>query len=247
MTLLSNCKPPFLAALLALPSLALAQVPAATEAAATTTAATVDPTPRRFLLKAGLTPSRVIPQYRSNGFNWKVAPSVGAEMLVTPHLTLYGQADVDFSLNRDYFNRYPYGDPIRERLVHSGAVGVGMRYYYNQAGRERHNRAHGPFVGNYVALEASTELNRRLFYNYGYSSYYPTVYSTEYRTEIMPVLAAIWGLQRRLGQHFLYDASAGLALLARPAGYNFYGPESFRTLYRFDTSLALNLRVYFVR
>jgi hypothetical protein len=238
-----------LAALLALPSLAHAQAPAAsaTETAPAATAR-VDPAPRRFLLKAGLTPSRVIPQYRSNGFDWKLAPSVGAEFLLAPHVTLYGQADVDFSLSRDYFDQYPYVGPAKERLVHSGAVGVGMRYYYNQAGRERRNRAHGPFVGNYIAVEAATELNRRLFYNYnGYFSYYPTVYSTEYRTEVMPVLTALWGMQRRLGQHFLYDASAGVALLARPVSYNYYGPDDFRMLYGLDASLAVNLRVYFVR
>ena len=64
----------------------------------------------------------------------------------------------------------------------------------------------------------------------------------------MPVVTALWGMQRRLGRHFLYDASAGLALLARPIDYYYYR-SNFRNsqaLYRFETSLAVNLRVYFV-
>jgi hypothetical protein len=238
---------PALAALLLLPAFAHAQAPTApppeTPVAAT---AAVEPTPRRFLLKAGLAPSRLIPQYRSYGLNRMLAPSIGAEYLLAPHVTLYGQADVDFVLGKRGYSYFPSGGS-REQLVHSGAVGVGGRYYYNQEGRARHNRAHGPFVGNYVAFEAATELNRREFVIYDYySSYSPTRYYTEYRTQVMPVLTALWGMQRRLGQHFLYDASAGLAVLARPVNYSYYGPSNFKTLYGFDTSVALNLRLYFV-
>ena len=252
MEVLSFSKQPLLAALLVLPGLlpglALAQAPASATSE-TAVATFTDPTPRRFLLKAGLTPSRLIPQYRARGFNWKLAPSVGAEFLLAPHLTLYGQAEVDFSLGQRNYDNYFFAPNPAVALVHSGAIGVGTRYYYSQEARARRNRAHGSFVGNYVALEAATELHRRPFvlYDYAFSSS-PTAYTIDYRTQVMPVVTALWGMQRRLGRHFLYDASAGLALLARPIDYYYYR-SNFRNsqaLYRFETSLAVNLRVYFV-
>ncbi|MCC3154165.1 hypothetical protein Q3A66_04865 [Hymenobacter sp. BT770] len=246
MTNLSTAYLPAIAALLLLPVLAHAQAPTAPTSEKPVAATAAEPAPRRLLLKVGLAPSRLIPQYRWHGTNWTLAPSVGAEYQLTPHLTLYGQAEVDFVLVQRRYSNYAFG-LSRERMVHSGAVGIGGRYYYNQERRAQHNRAHGPFVGNYVALEAAAELDRREFVTYDpYSSYYPTVYSVDYRTQVMPVLTALWGLQRRLGQHFLYDASAGLVVLARPVTYNYYGPSYFKMLYGFETSLALNLRVYLV-
>lgn len=201
-------------------------------------------TPDRLLLKVGLNAGRALSWSGYNGLMTHAAVAVGAEYLLNSRFTLYSQVDADVALGR---NSYYHGEG--NGLISSGAVGIGGRYYYNQAGRVQHNRAHGPFVGNYLALEATTELNRRQFELYDYtSSYYPTPYTTEYRTQVTPLVTVQWGWQRRVGQHFLYDAGIGLGLLARPATYSYY-PYSghFDTLYRFESTLAINLRLYFVR
>lgn len=236
------------AALLALPGLVHAQAPTL-PSPTSAPAVAAEPAPRRLLLKLGLTPTRILPQYRYSGLNWVIAPSLGAEYQLGPHVTVYSQADIDFSFShRDY---YFVGSPQKEALVHSGAVGLGLRYYYNQAGRERHNRAHGPFVGNYLALEAMTELSRQTYYDYDYdynTSPYPIIIATKYRTQAMPLLNVYWGLQRRLGGHFLYDVNIGVGLIAKPSYYpSYYYGNSARTLYHLDGDLAINLRLYVVR
>jgi len=236
---------PVVAALLALPVLTRAQAPVPLPESPVPTAITA-PAPRRLLLKLGLTPSRLLPQYRRNGFNWVVAPSVGAEYQLGPHISLYGQADIDFSFShRDY---YASGVPEKEALVHSGALGLGLRYYYNQAGRERHHRVHGAFQGNYLALEVLTELDRIRYYFYDISYPYPGTESIEYRIQTTPLLNAYWGLQRRLGKHFLYDVNAGVGIIAKPTAdyyYPFYRRD--RTLYYLNGAFAVNLRLYVVR
>jgi hypothetical protein len=235
---------PVLAVLLALPELAHAQEPATSnEAVVTTTAA--EPAPRRLLLKAGIAPSRLIPQHRWYVDGWDIAPSLGAEYQLGPHVSLYGQAEVDFLIGQRRY--YGLGNSGKDPLVHTGAVGVGLRRYYNQEGRERRNRAHGPFVGNYYALEATTELNRRKIYRYDSQGVPLGIEDTEHRIQVTPLLTAYWGMQRRLGQHFLYDANIGLGLLAEPYIYSFYSyGRNFDTLYRLESTVALNLRLYFV-
>jgi hypothetical protein len=237
---------PVVSVLMALPVLTHGQAPtppAETPAPATTVA----PAPRRLLLKLGLTPSRLIPQYRYSGFNWVVAPSLGVEYQLGPHVSVYGQADVDFSFShRDV---YYFGVPEKEALVHSGALGIGLRYYYNQAGRERHNRAHGAFQGNYLALEALTELQRirdLVFDDYTYP--YPTQFTFTYRTQTTPLLNVYWGMQRRLGQHFLYDVNVGAGIIAKPTTFYYHAYyRNDRPLYYLDGDFAINLRLYVVR
>lgn len=241
-----STKLPALAALLALPILLHAQDPA-TPAPVQTEMATTGPVPRPYLLKIGFTPSRLLPEYRYDGLNWVVAPSLGAEYQLGRHVNLYGQADVDFAVARRY--TYYGGSNDKEALVHSGAVGLGVRYYYNQAGRERHNRAHGPFMGNYLALESTVELYHRQFYSYAYGTYpNPTPLRIGYHTELTPLVNLYWGMQRRVGQHFLYDVNAGIGVLARPTYYyGYYYAYYNNPLYRFTPDLAINLRLYFVR
>lgn len=236
-------KLPAIVAFVALSSLVHAQAPVPTE---TPTAAI---TPRRFLLKLGVTPSRLLPQYRYNGFNWVVAPSLGAEYQLGPYVTVYGQTDIDFSLSHQKY--YFAGAAEQEALVHSGAIGLGLRYYYNQQGRERHNRAHGSFAGNYLALEATTELARVRYYDYSFdytTNPYPTIADSEYRTQITPLLNVYWGLQRRLGSHFLYDFNVGAGIIAKPTSYYYHAYyRNDRPLYYLDGDFAINLRLYFVR
>ncbi|OGX85585.1 hypothetical protein BEN48_01765 [Hymenobacter glacialis] len=143
----------------------------------------------KLLLKVGLNAGRAITMGGYDGFLGRVPLSVGAEVALSSKFTLYGQADADFSLRRRTF----YGGE-RSNLIPAGAVGLGGRYYYNQAGRARSNRAHGQFIGNYVGLEAHAEM-RRL---YGRS------------VQTMPSLNLLWGMQRRINRSLLFDINAGV-------------------------------------
>ncbi len=145
--------------------------------------------PGKWLLKVGLNAGRAFRYSGYQGVAVRLPVSVGAEYALSSRFTLYGQLDSDFRLGRQ--NTY-YGD--QNFAIPAGALGVGVRYYYNQAGRARHNRAHGPFVGNYLAVEAHTEVRQRY----------------RLRDEIAPGLNLVWGLQRRLGRNFLFDFNAGV-------------------------------------
>ncbi|MFC7666381.1 hypothetical protein ACFQT0_02285 [Hymenobacter humi] len=147
--------------------------------------------------------------------------TVGAEHAINAKFTVYGQVDTDFGVpRRESFS----GE--RSNRVPSGAVGIGGRYYYNQAGRALHNRAHGRFIGNYVGMELHTEMRR--------------MYGQE--VELAPALNVVWGMQRRLNRNFLLDFNAGVGL----------GPNrNYTTLARVPGPLTLttqfNLGLYFGR
>lgn len=87
-------------------------------------------------------------------------------------------------------------------LVHRFGAELGGRYYYNQAKRVARGRAVGPFVGNYLALNASTEYSPMRVRS-------PYVDNTRINYEFSG-LTALWGMQRRLGSLLIYDLSAGL-------------------------------------
>ena len=144
-----------------------------------------------LLLKVGLNAGRAFQWGGYNGRLYQVPVMVGAEYSLNSMFTLYGQLDADFGIHR---RASFYGE--RSNLIPSGAVGLGGRYYYNQAGRARHNRAHGPFVGNYLGLEAHAEMRR----------YYGQQF------DLAPALNAVWGMQRRLNRNFLFDFNAGVGL-----------------------------------
>lgn len=190
-----------------------------------------------MLVKTGIAPTRCVPQYRYNDLRLRLSPSIGLERQITPTVTLYALAEADFLPRRA---SYYWGE--REALVHTGAVGVGGRYYYNQAGRAQHQRVHGPFVGNYVALEALTELDRKLFTGLDGNGNSTTAYNVQ----AMPLLNAYWGLQRRPGKHFLYDLNTGVGIIARPVDKSFYALDRPQQ-YRLQGNFAINLRVYYVR
>ena len=151
------------------------------------TAATAHP----LLLKVGLNAGRAFQWGGYHGRLYQVPVMVGAEYSLNSKFTLYGQLDADFGIRR----RSSFSGE-RSNLVPSGAVGLGGRYYYNQAGRARHNRAHGPFIGNYLGLEARTEVQR----------YYGR------QIDFAPALNAVWGMQRRLNRNFLFDFNAGVGV-----------------------------------
>ena len=179
--------------------------------------------PDRLLLKVGLNAGRAIRYTGYYGLAARLPLSVGAEYALSSKFTLYGQLDADFRVLKDN----PYlGD--RNFVIPAGGLGIGARYYYNQAGRERHNRPHGAFVGNYLALEAHTELRQR----YGL------------RNDVSPSLNAVWGMQRRLGRSFLFDFNAGLGLGPHRRDSNLgYSPNNSNL----NITTQLNLGVYFGR
>ncbi|WP_125921706.1 hypothetical protein [Hymenobacter lapidarius] len=201
-----------------------APAPAATPGAApslpTAGPAPTDAASDKLLLKVGLNAGRAITMGGYDGFLGRVPLSVGAEVALSSKFTLYGQADADFSLRRPTFN----GE--RSNLIPSGAIGLGGRYYYNQVGRARNNRAHGQFIGNYLGLEAHAEM-RRL---YGRS------------VETMPSLNLLWGMQRRINRSLLFDINAGIG-----AGASYNGATLGLSSAPFTFTTQLNASLYFGR
>lgn len=190
----------------------------------------------RLLVKAGLAPSRILPQSGYYGFQWRVSPSLGLEYRLSPWFSLAGQVEADITPQRPDL----YGVERRRPLVPSGAVGLMLRYYYNQAGRIRHQRAQGPFVGNYLALGTTTHAEH--YYLAFYNPVSPSYSDVRSRAELTTSANIYWGLQRRVGHHFLYDFNVGTGLATR------YYPNS-PLVYRSGNLLnfELNLRLYFVR
>lgn len=209
-----------LGSLLSSPVLSFAQsAPAAPEASVPAAEAPS----QKLLLKVGLNAGRALRYGGYYGLSVRLPLSVGAEYALSSKFTVYGQLDAEFRLGRR--NEY-FGD--QDFAIPAGALGVGARYYYNQAGRARHNRAHGPFVGNYLALEAHTERRQR----------YAQL------ADVAPSLNLLWGMQRRLGRNFLFDFNAGAGLGPRRSdsylGYS--SPEG-----NLNITTQLNLGIYFGR
>lgn len=177
----------------------------------------------KLLLKIGLNAGRALRYSGYYGAALCAPLSAGAEYRLGSKFTLYGQLDADLRLAP---RREVYGD--QHFLVPTGALGVGARYYYNQAGRARHNRPSGPFVGNYLALEAHTEVRQR----------------SDASAIVTPSLNALWGLQRRLGRNFLLDFNAGVGLgpVGDSGGSGFHNPPS-----PVNITTQFNLGIYFGR
>lgn len=184
--------------------------------------APIEAVPTKVLLKIGLNVGRNLRWGGYEGWRLGQVPlSVGAEVALNPKFTLYGQADADFGIRRrtSYFGE-------RSNLFPSGAVGVGGRYYYNQAGRARNNRAHGQFIGNYLGLEAHAEIRRP----YGRN------------VETMPSLNLLWGMQRRINRSLLFDINAGVG-----AGASYNSAVLGLSSAPFTLTTQLNASLYFGR
>jgi len=156
-------------------------------------ATSAESAPHKLLLKAGLNVGRSMRLTNLDGWSGRVPISLASEYSLSSKFTLYGQFDTDIALRR-----LP-SDVGSGGLVPTGAIGVGGRCYYNQQKRSQANLAHGLFVGNYLGLEMHNELQR---------------YGNFLRTG--PSLNALWGMQRRLSDNFLFDFNAGVG----------YGPNS---------------------
>jgi hypothetical protein len=185
---------------------------------ATTPQAESAAVPRATLFKVGLNPGRNVRGARL--YNGLVIPvTVGAEHMLGSNFSIYGQVDADLGFYRD--NLLGTTGENLHAYVPTGALGLGARYYYNQAARARDNRAHGAFNGNYLALEAHNEVRR---------GYYRDLINS-------PSLNIVWGMQRRLGRNFLFDLNAGAGV-----GYG-----SSREFYSGGPTIntQLNLGIYF--
>ncbi len=205
-------------------SLAQTGSPAAPAVAPITTNAAVptEAAPDKLLLKIGLNAGRALRWGGFEGLSANAPLSVGAEYALSSKFTLYGQADADFRLRG---GAVPPGE--RRNLIPSSAVGVGGRYYYNQAGRARNNRAHGQFIGNYLGLEAHAEMSRR--------------YDGR-NVETMPSLNVLWGMQRRINRSLLFDINAGVG-----AGVNYNRAVLGLSSAPFTLTTQLNASLYFGR
>jgi hypothetical protein len=189
---------------------------------------------RPVLVKVGLNVARSFRWGGYYGIPFRVPLAVGAEYRLSPKFTLYGQLDADFATSRGT----GYGGE-RSPLLPTGALSLGGRYYYNQAGRARDNRAHGAFVGNYLAAEMHTEM----WHHYESSSLAIPKGNVELRRDYVPTLNLLWGMQRRLSRSFLFDASAGIGVGVTRSDLNFGGFSSGPV----NLSGQLNIGVYFGR
>lgn len=191
----------------------------------------------KWQLRLGLNAARVLRHSSYQGLFSRVPLSVGAEYALSRRFTLYGQVDADAEL----FRNDP-GRDLQKPLLPTAALGVGVRYYYNQDGRARHNRARGAFIGNYLAVELHTE---KLSYPGFVVTSPPPAFSGYYatRTEYAPTLNLLWGMQRRISRNFLFDFNAGVGLGAKRSDAHFGGYSSGPL----NLSTQINLGLYFGR
>ena len=182
----------------------------------------------KLLLKSGLRLTHLF--YLPDARSWQLLLpiSFGLEYRLRPRLSAYAQAEADISAGRAARGRR--GSPLLP--TPSTGISLGARYYFNQPAASQTSPE--PW-GNYLALEASTELaqisSRRGRRGRGLSV-----------GRVTPALFVLCGTQHRgPGRRLLYDLNAGLGIEAPPA----YSAEA-ATRPPWDVAAQLNLRVYFV-
>ena len=191
----------------------------------------------RLQWRVGLNAARIFRHGNYYGLGARVPLSAGIEYALNRRFTLYGQAEADLAL----FRNDP-GRNLKSPLVPTGALSIGARYYYNQEGRAQHNRAHGSFVGNYLAAELHSEMLR--YPEFVVTNPYPDFegYYVQ-RTQYVPTLDLLWGMQRRLGRSFLFDLNAGVGLSPSRSDAHFGGYSAGGL----NLSSQVNLGVYLGR
>ena len=187
------------------------------------------PVPPAVLLKAGLRATHF--SYSGSGQAWSlVVPlSLGAEYRLAPRFGFYGQLEADLQTSRTAL-------AARRRrsqavAVPSAALGVGLRYYYNQP-RQGEPLRNANLYGSYIAVEGNLERNV-------VTGRYVSQARRQTPTGLTPGLYAYWGTQHRLRGALLYDVSAGLGLQA-PTYYNF---ENIAPTH-YNVAVQANLRLY---
>ncbi|MDB5270952.1 MAG: hypothetical protein JWP58_3992 [Hymenobacter sp.] len=181
------------------------------------------PSPK-LLLKSGLRLTHLF--YLPDARSWQLLLplSLGLEYRLSPRFSAYTQAETDISAGRAPRGRR--GFPL---LPTPGtSVSLGARYYFNQPTA---SLASPEPWGNYLALEASTELaqisSRRGRRGRGVG-------------RVTPALFVLCGTQHRSpGHRLLFDLNAGLGIEALPA----YSTDA-GTRPPWDVAAQVNLRVY---
>ena len=113
------------------------------------------------------------------------------------------------------FSKRPYYQEDASVAMLTGlGLDLGVRRYYNLAKRQAKGRASGPLVGNYLALETTTD-----FFRYRARLYHEST-----------SLVALWGMQRRLDGHGLVDAYAGLGIESLYWDSSFFGESILPTV-----------------
>jgi len=155
-----------------------------------------------------------------SGHNGLALPlMVGVEHQLNSKFSVYGEFSPLLQLiKHDFSTKYP------EAFISGVILNAGGRYYYNQAGRAQHNRAHGAFIGNYLALQLNIDIAH---YDQNYAD--PIHYNWSGRS-----VAALWGIQRRIGQWGLFNLDGG----PRLSSYKYSNSGLFP-----DLLAELNIRI----
>lgn len=183
-----------LALVASVPLIARAQSSSPPPPEAVVLAATESVPTKNTLFKLGTGLTRGI---NSGSYSGLTVPIVlGVEHHVTPAIALYGNLFGAVSIGRR-------SDADRYLLREIGAE-AGARYYYNQEKRRLKGHATGPFAGNYVALHTDASVYSK---RYQYPSREVYRYTYDYSS-----VNLLWGMQRRIGSHGLFDLYAGVGV-----------------------------------
>ncbi|MBJ6143281.1 hypothetical protein [Hymenobacter sp. BT559] len=188
------------------------------------------PVPPAVLLKVGLRATHISYSANSQAWSLVVPLSLGAEYRLAPRFGFYGQVEADLQTGRTTIARRR-GPSQAAVAVPSAALGVGLRYYYNQP-RHGEPLRNTNLYGSYLAVEGNIERNTVV-------GRYVSLSRRQATTGLTPGLYAYWGTQHRLRGALLYDASAGLGFQA-PTYYNF---ESIAPAH-YNIAVQVNLRLY---
>jgi len=185
------------------------------------------PMPPAVLLKVGLRATHI--SYSGSGQAWSIVVplSLGAEYRLAPRFGFYGQIEADLQTSRTRARRRT----AQAVALPSAALGVGLRYYYNQP-RQGEPLRNANLYGSYIAVEGNLERNV-------VTGRYVSQARRQTPTGLTPGLYAYWGTQHRLRGALLYDVSAGLGLQA-PTYYNF---ENIAPTH-YNVAVQANLRLY---
>jgi hypothetical protein len=180
----------------------------------------------RTLFKLGLSVHRGLETRDLRGL---YAPlTIGVEHQLSSRFSAYANLMASFealTLRKSFESR---------PLLNRGGAELGGRYYYNQTKRMQRGRAAGPYVGNYLALQVSTDLVA------------PYLKTNDVRMSYdFSGLTAFWGMQRRLGRLLVYDLNAGLGVFnsGNAVRYNYTTGVYASNIYNRRLELAPILRL----
>ncbi|GAB3248110.1 hypothetical protein GCM10027347_04160 [Larkinella harenae] len=172
----------------------------------------------KTLIKLGFWPNAIDREFSGRPtFRIGLNADASVERKLSPSLSLLVGFDLAVRYNRinqlnfTAMSGYSYTDVDRSFL--SSVYGkIGVRYYYGMAKRIREGKSANNFSGNYVGLQVARALSV-----YNARHLYDTRTGEPVRTEKYdmagsynaPLIAAMWGIQRRVGRRGFFDINAG--------------------------------------